>query len=226
MWQIAFGICMIIVFSMFMFSTCSEHNKKVNQQHIVRARVSPIYNVFTGKYYYPATGITMQKRNYHTEQTHRYGKPIPIPGFTGFTWPVRGRISSGYGMRFKGKDKQFHGAIDIAKFKGGPSIHGKPIYAPADGYIKHLFDPALDGRCGKGMIIWHQFRTWEDNPPQLSTRYCHMHTLNVKEGQRVYKGQTKLGTVGTTGTSSTGPHLHFAIEMNGKPVNPLLYLPN
>jgi murein DD-endopeptidase MepM/ murein hydrolase activator NlpD len=52
--------------------------------------------------------------------------------------------------------------------------------------------------------------------------YAHLDSFNVKVGQWVTAGQ-KLGTVGTTGRV-TGPHLHFELLQDGKPIDPSLYL--
>jgi murein DD-endopeptidase MepM/ murein hydrolase activator NlpD len=49
--------------------------------------------------------------------------------------------------------------------------------------------------------------------------YAHLSQVSVKQGDRVTQG-IKIGEVGSTGYS-TGPHLHFAVYKNGRPVNPL-----
>ncbi|MBR3255717.1 MAG: M23 family metallopeptidase, partial [Clostridia bacterium] len=56
------------------------------------------------------------------------------------------------------------------------------------------------------------------------TLYAHGTTLFVKEGDTVKQGQVIM-TSGSTG-NSTGPHLHFEVRVNGKPVNPYPYLFN
>ena len=155
--------------------------------------------------------------------------PIPITNFSGFGWPIldqRRRVSSGFGPRFWNKKTRTYGdklhpAIDIAM------PVGTPIYAPADGIVRHVMAPAKDGRCGNGYIIWHKWSDWSAQSAEIQTRYCHMDQLYVKKNERVYKGRTILGTVGMTGIHNTGPHLHFAIEFNGHAgaVNPLQYLP-
>jgi murein DD-endopeptidase MepM/ murein hydrolase activator NlpD len=55
-----------------------------------------------------------------------------------------------------------------------------------------------------------------------STLYGHASKLYVREGQQVVRGQA-IAAVGSTGMS-TGPHLHFEVRINNKPVNPRPYL--
>ena len=55
------------------------------------------------------------------------------------------------------------------------------------------------------------------------TYYAHLQRITVKDGDKVSRGD-RVGTVGSTGTS-TGPHLHYEVRVNGSPVNPRRYLP-
>ncbi len=70
------------------------------------------------------------------------------------------------------------------------------------------------GKAGNLIIINHG--------NGLLTYYMHCNTIFVSAGQKVSKGQN-IGQVGTTG-NSTGPHLHFQVMNNGRPVNPMNYL--
>jgi len=122
-------------------------------------------------------------------------------------WPVRGWVTSPFGPRtspFTGIPA-FHEGIDIA------AQTGTPIIAPADGIvIKAEFSPGY----GNMVEISHGYG--------IKTIYGHNSRLNVKAGQQVRRGDV-ISYVGDTG-SSTGPHLHYEVRLNGLPVNPVKYL--
>lgn len=115
--------------------------------------------------------------------------------------PSRGAITSNFGKRWG----RMHYGVDIA------ANTGTPIYAAMDGKV------AVAGwESGYGNVV----KINHSNGTQ--SIYGHCSKLFVKAGQLVKKGQ-KIGAVGSTG-NSTGPHLHFEIRVNGKPVNPISYI--
>jgi murein DD-endopeptidase MepM/ murein hydrolase activator NlpD len=61
-----------------------------------------------------------------------------------------------------------------------------------------------------------------DHGMGLVTRFGHMNRIMVKEGDHVSRG-TVLGQLGCSGRCS-GPHVHYEVLVNGKPVNPLKFL--
>ncbi|WP_139906091.1 M23 family metallopeptidase [Clostridium thermarum] len=115
--------------------------------------------------------------------------------------PSRGSISSNFGLRWG----RMHEGIDIA------ANTGDPIYAAMDGKV--IYSGWASG-YGKMIKIQH-----EDN---IQTIYGHCSKLRAAVGDTVKKGQL-IGDVGSTG-NSTGPHLHFEVIINGKPVNPYPYI--
>jgi len=129
-------------------------------------------------------------------------KELPPKIGTGtFSNPTRGTLSSRFGWRW-GRQ---HEGIDIAA-KIGTTI------TAADGG-KVTFSGTKSG-YGKLVII--------DHGGGFETYYGHCSKLLVSKGDKVYKGQ-KIAEVGNTG-KSTGPHLHFEVRKNGKPINPLSYV--
>jgi murein DD-endopeptidase MepM/ murein hydrolase activator NlpD len=88
---------------------------------------------------------------------------------------------------------------------------GTPIYATADGVISVV----EYGNTGYGnhVVISHDYG--------YQTIYGHMNDIAVKKNQKIRRGEL-IGTVGNTGLS-TGPHLHYEVVNNGKPVNPINY---
>ena len=125
----------------------------------------------------------------------------PIRGGSGqFIWPVNGPITSGFGMRWG----RMHEGIDIS----APS--GTPIRAAGSGSIVLA---AYSGGYGNYTCISHG--------GGLSTCYGHQSSFARTSGS--ISQASILGYVGSTG-SSTGPHLHFEVRINGQAVDPLGYL--
>jgi murein DD-endopeptidase MepM/ murein hydrolase activator NlpD len=120
-----------------------------------------------------------------------------------FISPIAGtiKISSVYkAVRANG----FHNGVDI------PSPAGTAIIAPEKGTVlKVWFDNVYGG--GNSLRIQHA--------KGYVTGYAHCKSIAVKVGDKVAKGQ-KIATVGSTGTESTGNHLHFKAELNGKDIDP------
>lgn len=122
-------------------------------------------------------------------------------------WPVRGWVTSRFGTRtspFSGILK-FHEGIDIA------AQTGTPVTATADGVV---IKAGFSTGYGNMVEISHGYG--------IRTLYAHNSRLNVKAGQRVRRGDV-IAYAGDSG-SSTGPHLHYEVKMNGMPVNPAKYL--
>jgi murein DD-endopeptidase MepM/ murein hydrolase activator NlpD len=120
-------------------------------------------------------------------------------GSGNFAWPAQGYLSQAF---WSG-----HQAIDIA------SRTGTPILAADAGYV------IMAGRdtwgYGNQVLINHG--------NGFLTRYGHLHTIGVKGGDSVQKGQ-QIGTMGSTGRS-TGPHLHFEVIQGNVRRNPQGFLP-
>ena len=122
-------------------------------------------------------------------------------------WPGRGWVTSPFGSRtspFSGILK-FHEGIDIA------AQTGTPVMSPADGVVIRA---GFSTGYGNLVEISHGYG--------IRTIYAHNSRLNVKEGQRVKRGEV-ICYVGDTGTS-TGPHLHYEVRLNSLPVNPVRYM--
>jgi murein DD-endopeptidase MepM/ murein hydrolase activator NlpD len=123
------------------------------------------------------------------------------------TWPVFGWVTSEFGRRISpfGNGTEFHKGIDIA------TRIGRPIQAPADGIVAEV---AYEQGLGQMVRI--------DHGHGVATIYGHLSKAAVRVGITIHKGD-RLGFVGNTG-STTGSHLHYAVLLNGVPVNPRKYL--
>lgn len=126
-----------------------------------------------------------------------------------FLKPVKGPITSRYGMRYHPVRKQYrmHTGVDF-----GASL-GTSIHAAADGKV-------IDSRPANG----YGYIVVIDHGGGIATLYAHMYAQDVKvsSGQRVSKGQV-IAAVGNNGWS-TGPHLHFEVLKNGEHTDPMPYL--
>ncbi len=123
--------------------------------------------------------------------------------------PVHGLITCGFGERSDpfAEEPAFHTGLDIS------SQRGHPVAAAADGTVVKAGWENGYGRC---VEIAHGLG--------LRTLYGHMDEIRVIEGQHVARGDS-IGIVGTTGRS-TGPHLHYEVRLDNRPVNPLQYILN
>jgi len=128
--------------------------------------------------------------------------------------PTAGYLSSGFGFRISpfsrnnDKDKGpvgFHSGLDIT------NSLGTPIQATADGVV---VEAGWMDRYGHCVVLRHS--------GELETLYAHMSRLDVKQGQRVERGQI-LGAMGQSG-QATGVHLHYEVRVHGRPVDPKPYL--
>jgi murein DD-endopeptidase MepM/ murein hydrolase activator NlpD len=125
-----------------------------------------------------------------------------------FIIPVDGRISSIFGLRrfFNQQPRLPHSGLDIA------AAEGTPIKAVESGTVIEADDFFFSGNV-----------VYIDHGQGLISMYAHMHSMDVKPGQKVDKGQI-IGSVGQTGRV-TGAHLHLGILVNQTLIDPVLLLP-
>lgn len=126
-----------------------------------------------------------------------------------FTWPCPSshKITSGFGYR----DKPTAGATSYHQGYDIGASAGAAIVAAADGVVTST---GYSSVLGNYVILSHG--------GGLFTIYEHCSAVLVSQGQSVSRGST-IAKVGSTGVS-TGPHLHFGVQLNGKYVDPGNYL--
>ncbi len=118
-----------------------------------------------------------------------------------FIWPTRDTVTSYFGPSHPL-------GIDIR------APVGTPIKAAADGTVIFVGGTRC---CSYGLYVEVQ------HDGGFTTLYAHLASFAVKSGDEVTAG-TVLGFAGLTGRT-TGPHLHFEVELNGVRRNPMIYLP-
>jgi murein DD-endopeptidase MepM/ murein hydrolase activator NlpD len=116
------------------------------------------------------------------------------------------RLASGFGMRDHPTLGEFmmHKGLDFTAEKG------TPIYATGDGEV---INASYSDTYGNVVYIDHGFG--------YETRYAHLTKFNIKDGDKVKRGDC-IGYVGNTGRS-VAPHLHYEVLVNGVHVNPIHY---
>ena len=118
------------------------------------------------------------------------------------------KVSSGYGMRTHPitHTKKMHTGIDYV------APLGTPVLATADGKVTKIVHQ--DKGYGNQITITHS--------KNIKTIYSQLDETNVELGQKVSQKDV-IGTVGNSG-ASTGPHLHYEIEVNSTKVDPATYI--
>ncbi|RRJ85491.1 LysM peptidoglycan-binding domain-containing protein [Aestuariirhabdus litorea] len=116
-------------------------------------------------------------------------------------WPSRGKV-----IQYYSTTGQVNKGIDIS------GKLGEPVNSAASGQVVY---------AGNGLLGYGRLVIVKHNSTYLSA-YAHNSKMLVKEGDSVKAGQ-KIAEIGSSGTNRE--KLHFEIRKNGKPVNPLQYLP-
>ncbi len=138
------------------------------------------------------------------EKVSREDKYNPLLGATAIDYvlfaPVKGTISQEY------KPNEKHYAVDVVTVKDAP------VKAIADGTV--IF-AEWTAETGYVMILKHR--------NDLLSVYKHNASLTKEQGELVKAGEV-IGTVGSTGELTTGPHLHFELWRQGYPINPTNFI--
>ncbi|WP_375766968.1 M23 family metallopeptidase [Archangium gephyra] len=127
-----------------------------------------------------------------------FGLAWPVPEHTPVTSPFGYRLHPVLGTR------KLHTGVDL-------SVRvGTEVRAVSDGTVRRASEDGVNGRV---LIL--------DHGRGVTTAYCHNSELLVRPGQRVTRGEL-IARSGNTGRS-TGPHLHYQLELSAQPVDPLRF---
>lgn len=176
---------------------------KVQQALIERADQMTSYNALSEE-------LAQQQQEYELQargmQYQNYGIVWSGSGFA-HPCPNHAGITSTFGYRSIPSIglNDFHTGLD---FGAAP---GTPVIAAAPGYVYFAAYAPVGGNTVR-----------IDHGDGLTTSYCHLSGFNTFQGAVVQAGDV-IGYVGSTGLS-TGPHLHFEVQVYGTPVDPFNYL--
>jgi len=118
-----------------------------------------------------------------------------------WSWPTKGPVIESFSL-----SGRINKGIDLA------GKNGEPVFAAADGKVVY---------SGTGLVGYGNLIIIKHNETYLSA-YAHNSRLLLKEGDKAKAGQ-KIAEIGSTGANRD--KLHFEIRRDGKPVNPMKYLP-
>jgi len=183
---------------------------RANQQSLHKSQLYLLRQVNGQRVQYIREIQDLQRQNALLSQLIRNaqrGQRV-IQGVGGYLkWPVSGPITCPFGWRIHPVYgyRSFHTGIDI----GVPT--GTTVKAARYGRVIYT---GWNGAYGLVVIL--------DHGNSLATMYAHLSRVFVSAGQRVGTLQA-IAASGNTGTS-TGPHLHFQVEVQGTPVNPMGWL--
>jgi murein DD-endopeptidase MepM/ murein hydrolase activator NlpD len=141
--------------------------------------------------------------------------PIAPGDYLRYTSPFGHRVSPLLGV------EMVHQGVDIA------AVWRAEVVAIADGVVVEHWPVPGTPYPGGGEYRGHDVMGGLiviDHGDGIVSRYGHLSYSRVAQGQRVSAGEV-IGRIGNTGRSD-GEHLHLTVEIDGKPVNPLLYLPD
>ncbi|EGQ9284237.1 murein DD-endopeptidase MepM [Vibrio parahaemolyticus] len=183
---------------------------KAGDKFEVMRRVQNVDNSPTGKSEIRAVRIKNRNREIsaflHSDgQFYNYDGESLERAFLRHPVDRKFRVSSNFNPRRKhpvtGKVRP-HNGTDWA------TPTGTPVISTGDGVVAMVRNHPY---AGKYVVIEHGRK--------YKTRYLHLHKILVKQGQKISRGQ-RIALSGNTGRS-TGPHLHYELIINGRPVNPL-----
>ncbi len=154
-----------------------------------------------------SSGSSSSAKQSHDIRRHALAKPVPsvkksasgAAKRVSWTWPAKGHLLRSFSQTGRK-------GVDIA------GKLGQPVYAAGQGRVVYSGSGLLG--YGKLIIVKHD--------KNYLSAYAHNHRILVSEGDEVARGQ-RIAQMGRTGADRV--KLHFEIRRDGKPVDPLRYLP-
>ena len=122
--------------------------------------------------------------------------------------PLRGnpRMTSDFGKRIRNGELEMHYGMDFS------APVGTPVFSPIAGIVESV--KYANDKCGYQVKI---------SSGEFAVRFCHLSKITVNKGDFVDSG-CQVAYSGNTGTSTTGPHLHYEVSYQSRPVPPKKFL--